>query len=73
MWLKILEGTFGFLFVLFMVTQLIWPLLTDAPLFPLFHPHKRPHRTPRPTRLPNPEKPVDGEILDRKTSSGDKT
>ncbi|TAN51847.1 MAG: hypothetical protein EPN21_05560 [Methylococcaceae bacterium] len=73
MWLMILEGTFGFLFVLFMVTQLIWPLLTDTPLFPLFHPRKRSERSPRPHRLSHPEKPVDGEILDRKKPSGDKS
>lgn len=66
MWLRVLEGTFGFLFVLGVVTQIIWPLLTDAPLFPLLHKQrKRSHPPPKPIGALANEKTVEGKIVDR--------
>lgn len=69
MWLSVLEITFGVLFVLGVITQLIWPLLTDAPLFPWFGKHRK---RQRPTHK-HAEKAIGGEVIDiRHTHTGDK-
>ncbi|BBL70015.1 hypothetical protein [Methylogaea oryzae] len=59
MLLTVLEVAFGLVFVLGVITQLIWPLLTDKPLFPgLGQRHKR--RRPAARQA---EKTVDGQVV----------
>ncbi len=66
MWLRILEGAFGFLFVLGVVTQIIWPLLTNSALFPSFRkPRKQGKPPPKPFKTLKDEDAIEGEIIDQ--------
>ena len=65
MWLRILEGAFGFLFVLGVVTQIIWPLLANSALFPSFRKtrrHGKPSHKPFKTLA---DDAIEGEIIDQ--------
>lgn len=75
MWLRILEGAFGFLFALGVVTQIIWPLLTDTALFPSFRKNPRPHKTPEKSfKTLADEHAIEGEIVDHPPhQSGDRS
>lgn len=71
MWLMVLESMFGFLFVLAVVTQIIWPLWTDAPLLPLFkkkHMRSR-HGLDRMKALET-GKTIEGEMVHHKSNRG---
>lgn len=73
MWLRILEGSFGFLLLLGVITQIIWPLLVDAPLFPLLkrqlkQPAKSPHQP-----IASSDDVIEGEIIEQQNHpSGDR-
>jgi hypothetical protein len=65
MWLRILEGAFGFLFVLGVVTQIIWPLLTDTALYPSFRKNSRQQKTSdKSFKTLADEHAIEGEIID---------
>lgn len=73
MLLTVLEIAFGMVFVLGVITQLIWPLLTDAPLFPWFG-KQRKHRKPAPEhpQAQKMEKAIGGKVVDiKKNKTGE--
>lgn len=71
MWLRILEASFGFLLLLGVITQIIWPLLVDAPLFPLFN--RQPKHSKSPSRhIDQNADVIEGEIIEpQDKQSGD--